>query len=724
MVNIEVLEDVGHATRCRFLNSDPHMFMPLPSGGRWDAGWHLFSARLTVHAGSIKSGCLYVDYGDGFSEATRIDLPAFSADGKLEMLCVFPRAAVGVRYDPSICDAEVTLHVPALYPVSRVKAFLQMVRYLRSDDAAILTSLREQLGMVMRGASSGSLRAFGDELYRRYRDKRMSTGMSYADWVAAHALPEPKALTGPLVSVIMPTCNTPKLFLEEVIDSIRSQTYASWELCVCDDASDDADVPAYLSRCALSDSRIKVLRRPSRGGISSATNDAIEASSGKYLAFVDHDDLLHPRALELLVHSLEAGSADVAYSDHDYIDPDGTRCDPFFKPGWSPDLFLAQMYLAHLVLIRRELVRAVGRLDSNCDGAQDYDLVLRCIAEGAAVVHVPEVLYHWRRHAGSTAANPGSKPYAHLAGQRALQRYVDRRYPGSRVDESSWLFCYDVRYPIPNADVLASIIIPTRDGLDLLKACIKSITELSICQAFEVIIVDNGSREAETLEWLDQLGRNDSRFRVLRADEPFNWSRLNNRGAAIAKGEVLVFLNNDTEVITRDWLERLVETACRDDVAACGPLLLYADRTIQHAGVVVGMGGWADHVFKGMDASHMQRFFVSPMMRRNVAAVTGACVAIQSTKFRELGGFDESFLVCGSDVEICLRGLSRGLLTVYLPEVRLLHLESKTRDPKAVPDNDFQRSAEAYGEYRTVGDPYFNPNLDIQKTTPSLGGLL
>lgn len=543
---------------------------------------------------------------------------------------------------------------------------------------------------------------------------------AYTQWLKDQpAIPVPGDLG--LISIVMPVCNTPEQFLREAVASVEAQTYRNWELCIHDDASDKPHVAAVLEELGKRLPNLRISRSVERSGIAATTNAAVALAKGRWITFLDHDDLLEPDALAAVVACHEATSADVVYTDHDVLGEDARLRSPYFKPDWNLDLFLSQMYLGHLVSFDANLIRRMGGLRSNCDGSQDYDLVLRCIASGARVAHVPRVLYHWRAHAGSTAANAASKPYAHDAGRLALQHHVDARHPGARVDEYEQLFCYDVRYPYADKGPMVSIIIPTRDGLDLLRTCVESVYAKTLYRDFEIIVVDNGSTQPETLQWLDGMSRRDS-FHVIRADVPFNWSALNNLAARKARGEVLVFLNNDTEIIDGEWLQRLAENALRPDVGVCGPLLLYGDRTIQHAGVVIGMGGWADHVFKGEAPLHIQNLFVSPVLQRQVLAVTGACMVVARDTFESLGGFDESFIVCGSDVELCLRAHARGLATVYVARSVMIHHESKTRDPRAIPESDFVRSAQAYSPYREEGDPFFSPNLDYMASSPRLRG--
>lgn len=605
--------------------------------------------------------------------------------------------------------------------VLRLRSLWQATRASHARARAAGMSAREMFAraiIALRRGPRGFARSLVRYAWPEPGASTVQTPDEYAAWLACvEAQPYPVVPLAGRVSVVMPVYNTPERFLREAFESVCKQTYRDWELCIHDDASDAPWMEALLSELQASDHRVRVSRGSQRTGIAAATNAALALATGRWVAFLDHDDVLHAYALAAAVSRLESDGGDLVYTDHDALDRNGRRCAPFFKPDWSPDLLLSQMYLGHLIVVDRALVERVGRLRSERDGAQDYDLALRCIAAGAKVVHEPRVLYHWRQHEGSTSANADSKPYAHDAGRHALQDYVDRRYPGARVDDGTNTFCYDVRYPAEGAK--ASIIIPTRDRLDLLRTCVDSLMEGTSGPGFEVIVVDNGSVEDETLDWLESMSARPG-FRVIRADVPFNWSALNNLGASEATGDVLVFLNNDTEIVAGDWLARLVEVALRDGVGVCGPLLLYGDGSIQHAGVVVGMGGWADHVFKGERPVHCQHLFVSPVLRRNVLAVTGACMAVGARTFAQLGGFDESFVVCGSDVELCLRAHRQGLLNVYIGESRMVHHESKTRDPRAIPETDFQRSTDAYAPYRTEGDPLYNANLDLMSPVPRL----
>ena len=561
-------------------------------------------------------------------------------------------------------------------------------------------------------------------------------GMPYPEWVLKSQARDTQVLEAfyaglagrqdlPVISIILPTYNTPVAWLHEAIASVKNQRYPHWELCMADDASNQPEVIAALKQAMAEDERIKVCFREHTGHIAQASNSALALATGDWCVFLDHDDRLAREALGYLAQAIiEGPQRRLIYSDEDQISCQGQPQAPFFKPDWSPHLALSQAYLGHLVAIHRSLLDKTG-FEPEFNGAQDYALWLRCCAQLSReqIHHIPEILYHWRAHPESTAQVADSKPYAHEAGRLAVARAVAQRYPERAIEVVSGehTFTYGLRFThAPEA--LASIIIPTRDGVELLSRCVDSICEKTQGIGFEIIIIDNRSMLPETQEYLERLVQTDARIRMVEGDFEFNWSRVSNLGARHARGDTLVFLNNDTEVISADWLVQLAGYAQLPDVGVVGGLLLFPDGTIQHSGVVVGMGGWADHVFHGQPPEHLDpsNVFVSPVLTRNVLAVTGACSVISRARFQELGGYDEEFIVCGSDVELCLRAHKAGYFNVLCAQARLLHHESKTRSPTP-PAKDFEMSAIAYEPYRTRQvDPFFNPHLSLQHKRPSL----
>jgi GT2 family glycosyltransferase/2-polyprenyl-3-methyl-5-hydroxy-6-metoxy-1,4-benzoquinol methylase len=524
------------------------------------------------------------------------------------------------------------------------------------------------------------------------------------------------------ISIITPLYNTPERFLRQMIESVLVQTYDNWELCLADGSDNEhEDVKRICKDYAEKEKRIKYRKLEENHGISGNSNEAIDMSTGDYIALCDHDDMLLPNALYENAVAIQETNADVIYSDEEFTDVKGKKhFYPFYKPDWSRDLLYTQMYICHLLVIKKEMLDKVGRFNSEFDGSQDYDLMLRLSEQTESICHIPKLLYSWRAIPTSTSINSDSKSYAQEAGLNALNAHLLRRYNNMAYAlPSSDMFVYDTRFNTMQDKPMVSIIIPMRDKAELTDRCIQSIINKSTYENYEIIILDNNSSEQITFEWFKKIENQESRINITKADFEFNWSKINNFGIKQANGNVFIFLNNDTTIITEDWIERLCENALRDDIGTVGPLLLYDDGTIQHAGLVVGMNGWTDHVFKGMPPVNSRSPYVSPTINRNVLAVTGACMCVSRKTIEKIGLFDENFVICGSDVEFCIRAYEAGLSNMYNANVRLYHLESKTRD-SFIPKIDFQMSYKAYTPYRENGDPYFNPNLDINSVIPSV----
>ncbi|MBC2704930.1 glycosyltransferase [Desulfobacula sp.] len=523
--------------------------------------------------------------------------------------------------------------------------------------------------------------------------------------------------THPLISVVMPVYNVDVKWLSLAVESVINQAYENFELIIVDDGSTREETRAYLKQ--IHHDKIVVQLNKGNKGISGASNDGVFLATGDYIALLDNDDELRENALYEVARAINSHSPDVIYSDEARVDTNGNKKHPFLKPDWSPDLLHSQMYICHLLVFRKSLFEKTGGFNPRFDGSQDYDLMLRFSEHTSNIYHIPKILYFWREIESSTAMNPDSKPASHFAGLDALDRHLKRVYGNkAHAGETDYRLVYDARYGL-SEDVTASIIIPTKDHCDLLADCVDSILEKTSHKNYEIIIMDNNSKEEKTHQWFKNITSRHPNIQVIDASYPFNWSRMNNHGARHAKGNVLVFLNNDTTVINPEWLTRICENALRFDVGVVGGLLLYEDGNIQHAGVVVGMGGWADHVFKDIKLRHFIHPFVSPKVSRNVSSVTGACLGISRKVFDEVDGFDEDFIICGSDVEIALKTLKKGYVNVYNPYVNLYHLESKSRTAY-IPDKDFEMSKKAYADFKKNGDPYYNVNLSLESLNPAL----
>ncbi len=521
----------------------------------------------------------------------------------------------------------------------------------------------------------------------------------------------------PLVSVIVPVYNPEQNFLRQAIESVIAQAYPNWELCLADDCSTKPYVKEILTEYAAKDERIKIVLRQENGHICHASNSALEIATGEYIALLDHDDLLAPHALAEVVKLLnQHPEADFIYSDEDKVDEHNIHKDPYFKPDWCPDSFLSRMYTCHLGVYRRSLVTEVGNFRVGFEGSQDYDLVLRVTEKTNNIFHIPDVLYHWRIHFQSTAAYAEAKPYAYDAGQKAIFEAIARRgEPGEVIIKPDFPGVYTIRYQIKEPK-LVSIIIPTKDLGATLDVCLRSIFTKTTYPNYEVIVIDNGSVEPETqdcfLSWQQQQP---DRFQVYQYNIPFNYSQINNYGVEKARGDYLLFLNNDTEIITPDWLEAMVEQAQRPSIGAVGSLLLYPDDTVQHAGVVLGIGGVAGHSHKNFHVS--QSGYISQLVStNNYSAITAACLMCRRGVFESVGGFEEQLAIAFNDVDFCLKIISHGYRNIYLPHVALYHYESKSRGYEDTPAKQTRFAGEInYMRQKWQElcdrDPCYNPNL-------------
>ncbi|MBY0515174.1 MAG: glycosyltransferase family 2 protein, partial [Gemmataceae bacterium] len=527
-----------------------------------------------------------------------------------------------------------------------------------------------------------------------------------------------KFARAPRVSVVVPVYNPPAAFLTAMIESVRAQTYANWELCLADGASTAEHVRPILEKAAASDPRIKVAFLMANGGIVGNSNAAAAHATGDFLALLDHDDTLAPFALHAVVAAVnDTPDADFLYSDEDKLDTHGERVEPNFKPDWSPETLRSRNFVCHLTVVKRSLYEAVGGFRPGFDGSQDYDLVLRATERAARIVHIPHVLYHWRMHAQSTAFAKGSKNYAFEAGKRAVAEHLTRLGIDAGVHDGPVLGTYQVVYHL-RTQPLVSVIIPNKDQVALLSRCVESLGKSSYANV-ELVIVENGSQLPETHAYYREL-RKQPHVRVLEWTKPFNYAAVNNFAAAQAKGELLLFLNNDTEGINPDWLEAMVKVAVQPGVGAVGAKLYYADDTIQHAGIVVGMGGVAGHAhlfYPRQAAGYMQRLRIT----QNVAAVTGACLLTPRAVFERVGGFDEGFVLAFNDVDLCLAVLKAGYRVVWTPDAELYHLESKTRgyEDTAEKQARFKREHDLFhlkwGAFLRAGDPYYSPHFRLDR---------
>ncbi|MBR2658677.1 glycosyltransferase [Candidatus Saccharibacteria bacterium] len=518
----------------------------------------------------------------------------------------------------------------------------------------------------------------------------------------------------PLISIIMPVYNVKAKYFRECIESILAQQYKNYEICIVDDASTLMETKKVFEEYEENE-HITIVRHKKNEHISRTMNDAIKIAKGDYVAFVDDDDVLAKDALFEVVKALNGHkNADIIYSDEDKINVGGVYCDPHFKPDYSPDTLLSMNYICHLLIMRTSLVKELGGFRAGVEGAQDYDLILRATEKTNKIYHIPKILYHWRMSKQSTAMNVENKDYARDIGMTVIEEALKRRGINARVEKDEASTSYRVVYELKKQP-LVSILIPTKDYAETLETCLKSIYEKTTYKNYEIIVINNNSEEAETFDLFDKYKKKYKNFSVLDANIPFNYSKLNNMAAKKAKGEVLVLLNNDTEIITPEWLEILVGYAVQSHIGAVGPKLLYPDNTVQHAGVIMGLGGVASHAYIGAARDEVGAYG-RLRVPYNYAAVTGACLVVEKKKFEKVGGLEEKLTVAYNDIDFCMKLLGAGYVNVEVPMVELCHFESKSRGLDTAPEKKKRFDEEQDFMYKKwpemiANDPYYNPNF-------------
>ncbi|THD73086.1 MAG: glycosyltransferase [Bradyrhizobium sp.] len=522
----------------------------------------------------------------------------------------------------------------------------------------------------------------------------------------------------PLISIIMPVFDTPAYLLREAITSVREQLYPHWELCIADDASTSPHVQDVCQAEAAADPRIKLIRRENNGHISAASNSALSIATGDFVALMDHDDLIPRHALyHVAVVINEKPDVDIIYSDEDQIDAGGRRRSPYFKTGWNPDLMLGHNVMSHLTVYRRSLLEKAGYFREGYEGSQDYDLSLRAIAATTSdkVHHIPHVLYHWRRGYGSASFSEAWLERCCDSARRAIADYLVQKGERGTVSAHPLIKNWHlVRRDLPPVPPLVSLLIPTRDKADLLEKCVTGLLRHTDYKNFEILILDNESREAATRQLFKELSKDD-RVRIVPYDQPFNYSAINNFGATKARGSILGLLNNDVDVIDPNWLSEMVSLALLPEAGAIGARLLYADGRVQHGGVVLGVGGVANH-FNHLLPREEFGYFGRSIMRSTVSAVTGACLVVRKPIFEEVNGLDEINLpVAFNDVDLCLRIQEKGYRNIWTP-VELYHLESASRGVDTTSAQFISEASYMVSRWSNVlaEDPFYSPNMSSE----------
>lgn len=706
-------------------------------GKKLRPGWHMIELRIRLNT-NFGSAKLYLDYGKGYSESDTVILPFSNGQvaKRLFYLSAIPRQ---IRFDPIEAAARFSVERLHFVPVAPKLARRRMLEYLCSHYTRHKGRSTDYVWQDLQAlAKKRSTSAVG-LLYQRYSESISAQGLhnstSYAEWIARFETPVFSDLPGiekvrkslkyePIISVIMPAYNTEEAFLRQAIESVLAQSYPHWELCIADDASSQPHVGQVLEEYTLLDRRIKVAFRPENGHISAASNSALALATGEYVALMDHDDELARHALLFMVEAINQNpSAQILYSDEDKIDEQGSRSEPHFKSDWNPDLLFSQNYVSHLGIYRRELLQRTGGFRIGLEGSQDYDLLLRCIPHVSPIeiVHIPKVLYHWRMVEGSTALRSEEKSYTTEAGIKALRDFFRTQGQDDiRIEVGLVPNTYRIRYPVPRPEPLVSLLIPTRDMLEMLEPCIRSILEKTTYQNYEIIILDNESVQSSTLDYFKHIQAKDARVRVLSYPYPFNFSAINNYGVQHARGELIGLVNNDIEIINPEWLIEMVSHALRPEIGCVGAKLYYKDDTIQHAGVIVGLGGVAGHSHK-----HFPRaapgYFNRLRIIQNLSAVTAACLVVRKAVYEQAGGLEETGLrIAFNDVDFCLKVRKAGYRNLWTPYAELYHYESKSRGAEDTPEKKARFKGEIefiktkWGE-ALASDPFYSRNLTLAR---------
>lgn len=571
------------------------------------------------------------------------------------------------------------------------------------------------------------------EFWIRLHERFEPEEVPYGPWYAAY-VPDEEALEkqrkhkfnyAPLISIAVPAYQTPVEFLKQMIESLISQTYTGWELCIANASPDNEEMQRVLADYSAKDVRVRFCSLKENLGIAENTNRAFAMAKGEFIGLLDHDDLLAPNALYEIVNTLQDHpQADALYTDEDKVTTDlDEHFQPHLKPDFNLDLLRSNNYICHFFVVRRSIVEKAGGFRKEFDGAQDYDFIFRCTENAREVLHVPEILYHWRTHKASTADNPASKMYAFEAGKRAIEAHLERTGTKGTVSHTQDLGFYRVKYPV-QGEPLVSVIIPNKDEKETLQTCLESLKKNTSYQNFEIIIIENNSTTGEIFKYYKELSR-DQQIHLLRWGKEFNYSAINNFGVAHARGEYLLFLNNDVKSIEPDWMEEMLGVCQRPEVGGVGAKLIYPDNTIQHAGCVIGMGGIAGHMFVDMPADRTGYLHKASLLQ-DMSAVTAACLMMKKEVFEQAGGFTEELAVAFNDVDLCLKVRKNNHLIVYDPYAKLYHMESKTRG--AEDSKEKVRRFQTEIEYMRChwmdilknGDPYYNKNLSLTKWNYSL----
>lgn len=716
-------------------SNDPQFMMKL-GVGEFAQGWYMFESKIQSSA-SVSNARLYFERDQIFIEDFSCALPYLS--GALTKRLVYvPRSTAQIRFDPSEAVGDFQIDSLKLTRVTAAYATRKMVHKisvkhpkLKGKSHKEITSYIDDCAAEVKSSTTTHLAKLYNEIFNLPQHPQISDEfIAYQHWIGKYEIPANPSDVDvldeinnlkkkPLISIVLPTYNSEIELLKECIDSVVGQSYQNWELCIADDNSTVDEVRDVLKSYTNSDKRIKVKFRDKNGHISAASNSALELTTGDYIALLDHDDMLADNALYYVARQInETPKAKLIYSDEDKIDESGERCDPNFKPDWNPDLLYSQNYICHLAVYRSDLLKNIGGFRVGVEGSQDHDLLVRYTdsLKFEEIVHIPKILYHWRKIPNSTASDDGAKNYSTDSGVKALRDHLESKNSDAQVGSGLLPNTYRVSYPLGKDEPLVSLLIPTRDQLSVLSTCVESILSKTAYSNYEIIILDNQSSRPETLEYFSKI-RKIPNIKVVKYNKEFNYSAINNFGVDHANGSIIGLVNNDIEVISPQWLDEMASHANRPEIGCVGAKLYYPDDRIQHAGVILGLGGVAGHSHK-----YVQRDALGYVRRlkvvQNLSAVTAACLLVKKDIYHQVGGLNENDLaVAFNDVDFCLRVREAGYRNLWTPYAELYHHESVSRGQENTPEKLARFELEKNYMKVTWGkklqiDPAYNPNLN------------
>ena len=691
---------------------------------------HREGSQITVTGWCMSAGDIKIELLDGSRQPISEKVEHYY---RKDLLSVFPECDKEAKPGFLVQGTAAGGQSGPFYLEMRGAKNHSRTRLTKWDEGTKLQYVIEKAGDTVRYLERNGISATAYKIKSKLTHKE---GNTYENWRAKY-LPSPEELqrqredvfeAGPLFSLVVPLYKTKPQYLREMIDSVTAQTYGNWELCMALAASgeEDAALLSILAEYAGRDARIHYQVLPENGGIAENTNAALAMASGDYLVPVDHDDLVPENALYEFASAIRRDDTiDMLYSDEDKVSMDGRHFfEPHFKPDFDLDLLCSVNYICHLLAVRKDVAERAGSYQSAFDGAQDLDFILRCSEQAKKIYHVPKILYHWRCHMDSTASNPESKLYAFEAGRRAIEEHYRRLGIPARVENASFYGMYRTIYEWKE-EPLISIIIPNKDHAEDLKLCLDSIFEKSDYRNFEVVIVENNSTEPESFACYKELEAGHENVRVVYYEGGFNYSKINNFGAAACRGDYFLLLNNDTEMIDGGCIREMLGYCMREDVGIVGAKLLYADDTIQHAGVILGFGGTAGHAFIGK-SRYDTGYFGRILCAQDYSAVTAACMMTKREAFEAVGGMTGELAVAFNDVDYCLKVRKHGWLVVYDPYAEMHHYESKSRGYEDSPEKVERFNGEVeillsrWRDWIEQGDPYYNPNLTLDNSDFSL----